>query len=274
MSMHNNAVKNNLPGGQTLTQLLEVAIEAAQSAGQILVHHYGKPHDIVKKGAVDLVTEADLASEKAIVALLQHKTPQITIMAEEQSDSHTLNQTETLWVVDPLDGTTNFAHGFPFFSVSIALLQAGKPLVGVVYAPMLEELFCAQTGGGATLNNTPIRTSTADTLIEALVATGFPYERRAQLPRIMQQLQAVLHHVQDVRRAGSAAIDLAYVACGRLDAYYEVQLSPWDTAAGWLLVEEAGGRVTGIDGAAYSPFIPQILASNGHVHGALRQLLV
>ncbi len=256
-----------------LDTLLAIAMEAARSGGDILRYRYGKTHEIVKKGAVNLVTEADLASEQAITALLRHKTPDIAIMAEEQTASHDLDRDSAMWVVDPLDGTTNFAHGFPFFSVSISLLQAGKPLVGVVYAPMLGELFSARSGAGAWLNDAPIQTTKTDQLIEALVATGFPYERKTCLPAIMRHLQEVLGHVQDVRRGGSAAIDLAYVACGRLDAYYEVQLNPWDTAAGWLLVSEAGGKVTGMDGAAYSPFIPHIFASNGRVHEALLALL-
>ncbi len=262
-----------IPGGYSLGGLLHIATEAARSAGQILRQRYGKPHDITKKGVVNLVTEADLAAEHAIIGLLNQKTPDIAIMAEEQADSHSLDHTCAMWVVDPLDGTTNFAHGFPFFAVSIALLQQGQPLVGVVYAPMLEELFSAQRGAGAMLNGKPIRVSQTEAFIEALVATGFPYERKTRLPAIMQHLRQVLDHAQDVRRGGSAAIDLAYVACGRLDAYYEVQLNPWDTAAGWLLVTEAGGTVSGMDGSVYSPFIPHIFASNGKVHTSLLQLL-
>lgn len=263
----------SVPGNYSLNNLLDIAIEAARSAGHILRQRYDKPHDITKKGAVNLVTEADPAAEEAIVSLLSQKTPDIAIMAEEQADSHDLDQTRAMWVVDPLDGTTNFAHGFPFFAVSIALLQQGRPLVGVVYAPMLEELFSAQRGAGAMLNGNPIQVSRVKALIDALVATGFPYERKARLPAIMQHLQQVLEHAQDVRRGGSAAIDLAYVACGRLDAYYEVQLNPWDTAAGWLLVTEAGGTVSGMDGAVFSPFTPHIFASNGLVHTSLLQLL-
>ena len=273
MNRKDDTVQFSTPGGYSLNGLLDIATEAARSAGQILRQRYGKPHDITKKGAVNLVTEADLAAEQAILSLLREKTPDIAIMAEEQADSHSLDQARAMWVVDPLDGTTNFAHGFPFFAVSIALLQQGQPLVGVVYAPMLEELFSAQRGGGARLNASPISVTNTTAPIEALVATGFPYERKTRLPALMQDLHKVLNHVQDVRRGGSAAIDLAYVACGRLDAYYEVQLNPWDTAAGWLLVTEAGGTVSGMDGSVYSPFIPHIFASNGKVHTSLLQLL-
>lgn len=272
MSTTDHTLPPSVPGKYSQGSLLDIAIEAARCAGKILQERYGKPHDIAKKGAVNLVTEADPAAEKAIIKLLGEKTPAIGIMAEEQEESHSLDQNRTMWVVDPLDGTTNFAHGFPFFAVSIALLQQGQPLVGVVYAPMLNELFSAQRGGGAMLNGKPIQVSPVKNLIEALIATGFPYERKTRLPAIMQQLQQILEHAQDVRRGGSAAIDLAYVACGRLDAYYEVQLNPWDTAAGWLLVTEAGGTVSGMDGSDFSPFIPHIFASNGQVHASLLQL--
>ncbi|NLZ16953.1 MAG: inositol monophosphatase [Desulfobulbaceae bacterium] len=273
MSAQNKSVFIDPSDKKTLDKLLAIAIEAARSGGQILRQRYGKPHDISKKGAVNLVTEADLASERVVTTILRQKTPNFAIMAEEQDDSHGLNQTGTMWVVDPLDGTTNFAHGYPFFAVSIALLQQGHPLVGVVYVPMLNELFTAMVGGGTRLNGESVVTTKTDTLIEALVATGFPYERKAKLPGIMRNLEQVLSHARDVRRGGAAAIDLAYVACGRLDAYYEIQLNPWDTAAGWLLVTEAGGKVTKMNGETYSPFIPEILASNGLIHEALRPLL-
>ncbi len=256
-----------------LAALLRIATEAARAGGDILLARYGQNHDIVHKGQVNLVTEADLASEQAVCSLLREKTPDIAIMSEEQSASHELARHQSLWLVDPLDGTTSFAHGFPFFAVSIALLQEGRPLVGVVYAPFLNELFTATRGGGAALNGRAIQVTVNASLIAALVATGFPYEREHGLPGIVQRLGRVLTQVQDIRRGGSAAMDLAYVACGRLDAYYEVQLSPWDSAAGWLLVLEAGGRVTGMNGAAYSPFIPHILASNGHLHEALLPLM-
>ena len=258
---------------ENLSALLDTAVRAAERGGALLLERYGKPHDIAKKGTVNLVTEADLASEAAIAELLRRETPDIPIMSEEQAESHRLNHEQALWVVDPLDGTTNFAHGFPFFAVSIALLQGGQALVGAVYAPLLGELFTACRGGGARLNGEPIHVSTESTLLGSLVATGFPYEREAALPGIMANLHRVLAHAQDVRRGGSAAIDLAYVACGRQDAYYEVQLKPWDSAAGWLLVTEAGGRVSGMDGSPYSPFVPHILATNGRVHEDLQPLL-
>lgn len=256
-----------------LERLLDLATFAAISGGSILQELYGKPHDIHKKGAVNLVTEADLAAETAILSLLKEQTPEFQIMSEEKSTSHTLCQSETIWIVDPLDGTTNFAHGFPFFAVSIGLLQHGQPQVGVVYAPLLNELYTAKAGAGAFLNGVPIQTSTACHLVESLVATGFPYERKGVLDGITQRLHRVLEKVQDVRRAGSAALDLAMVACGHLDAYYEQQLNPWDSAAGWLLVLEAGGQVTDFSGAPYSPFTPHILATNGLIHDEMRALL-
>jgi myo-inositol-1(or 4)-monophosphatase len=176
-------------------------------------------------------------------------------------------------VVDPLDGTTNFAHGVPHFAVSIALLEDGMPKVGAIYHPMLDELYCASLGGGAWLNARRVAVTHTDELINALVATGFPYDIDQTLPEVMRQLHQVLPAVRDIRRAGAAALDLAYVACGRLDGFYEINLQPWDTAAGWLLVEEAGGRLSDFIGAPYSPFGTQTMATNNRIHSALLQLL-
>ena len=262
------------PDQQQLVHLADLAVQAARKGGSILMGRYGKPHDITNKGLINLVTEADLASEQAITTFLRSQTPEIAIMSEEQADSHGLEANQILWVLDPLDGTTSFAHGFPYFAVSIALLQDGQPLLGVVYAPFQDELFVAIRGQGATLNGQAIRVSGIDQPVAALVATGFPYERQDCLEAVVQRLGRVLGLVRDLRRGGAAALDLSYVACGRLDAFYEIQLKPWDSAAGWLLVLEAGGMVTGMDGAPYSPFIPHLLASNGRLHKALQPLML
>ena len=258
---------------QELARLADLAIQAARKGGAILMSRYGKPHDITNKGLINWVTEADLASEQAIRTFLHTQRPEIAIMSEEQTESHRLDPAQLLWVLDPLDGTTSFAHGFPYFAVSIALLQEGQPLLGVVYAPFSDELFVAIKGQGATLNGQPIHVSGTDQPVAALVATGFPYERQDCLEAVVQRLGRVLEQVQDLRRGGAAALDLSYVACGRLDAYYEIQLKPWDSAAGWLLVLEAGGMITGMDGAPYSPFVPHLLASNGRLHKALLPLM-
>jgi myo-inositol-1(or 4)-monophosphatase len=254
-------------------KLLTAACRAALGAGQLIKERYDQPHDITMKGAINLVTEADLAAESAIVASLHTDTPGLLVMAEESATTHKPDGASRFWVVDPLDGTTNFAHGFPFFAVSIAFLEKGKPLVASVYAPLFDELFCASKGGGAWLNGRPIRVTETQALIESLIGTGFPYERDQTLPDVMRQLEAVMARVRDIRRAGAAALDLAYVACGRLDGFYEINLQPWDTAAGWLLVTEAGGHITDFSGGDYSPFLPAILASNGKLHQSLLQLL-
>ncbi|MBV5318416.1 MAG: inositol monophosphatase [Desulfobulbaceae bacterium] len=254
-------------------QLLAAACRAALVAGRLIKKGYDQPHNITMKGAINLVTEADFVAEAAIIASLGEDTPGLPIMAEESSATHIQRDAKRFWVVDPLDGTTNFAHGFPFFAVSIALLAEGKPMVAAIYAPMFDELFCATRGGGAWLNGRPIQVTGTGQLIEALVGTGFPYELDQTLPGVIRQLTAVLAKVRDIRRAGAAALDLAYVACGRLDGFYEINLQPWDTAAGWLLVEEAGGRVSEFSGGTYSPFGSTILASNGMLHQSLLHLL-
>ena len=253
-------------------KLLTAACRAALAAGLHIKERYDQPHDITMKGAINLVTETDLASEAIITSSLNKDAPEIPIMAEENADTHAL-KAERLWVVDPLDGTTNFAHGFPFFAVSIALLDHGSPVIGVIYAPLLDELFCAVKGYGAWLNDQAIAVTGTKRLIEALIGTGFPYEIEHTLPEVIRLLETMLPKVRDIRRAGAAALDLAYLSCGRLDGFYEMNLQPWDTAAGWLLVEEAGGRVTDFSGGPYSSFIPKILASNGCLHRQLLELI-
>lgn len=257
----------------TRGQLLTAACRAALEAGHLIKGRYTQPHDIAMKGAINLVTETDLAAEAAILACLAQDAPGIPVMAEESASTHQLTDANPIWIVDPLDGTTNFAHGFPHFAVSIALVDQGRPLVAAIYQPMLDEFFCASLGGGAWLNDCPIRVTETEQLINALIGTGFPYEVEHTLADVMRQLAAMLPKVRDIRRAGAAALDLAYVACGRLDGFYEMNLQPWDTAAGWLLVEEAGGRLSDFSGAPFSPFVPQTLASNGRLHQALLHLL-
>lgn len=266
---------NALAGCTTpeIAQLLQTACDTALAAGSLIKQRYAQPHQIRKKGAINLVTETDLAAEALIVERLRRQTPAIPIMAEESEQSLALRGQPIYWVVDPLDGTTNFAHGIPHFAVSIALLADEHPKVAAIYHPMLDELFCASQGGGAWLNDRPVAVTTTDQLIDALVATGFPYDIDTTLSQVMAQLGRVLPAVRDIRRAGAAALDLAYVACGRLDGFYEINLQPWDTAAGWLLVTEAGGRLSDFRGAPYSPFVPQTLATNAAIHPGLQHLL-
>jgi len=256
-----------------LRSLLQAAGRAALIAGKIVRELYEKPHTITMKGDIDLVTEADIASETAIVASLNENAPGIEIMAEESYDGQADTRKGKLWVIDPLDGTTNFAHGVPIFAVSIGLLENGQPMLGIIYCPMQDELFCASLGGGAWLNGRPIKVTGTEFLLQSLVATGFPYDIHKHLSRIVSHIKTVLPKVRDIRRCGAAAVDLAYVSCGRLDAFWELDLKPWDTAAGCLLVKEAGGRVSDFSGRNFSPFKTEILASNGRLHPHLLELL-
>jgi myo-inositol-1(or 4)-monophosphatase len=261
------------PGGTELAAVLAAAAEAALAAGEIIRERYGRSHLITHKGSIDLVTEADLAAEKKIIGILQEKLPGISILAEESSSSYQEGVTAPTWVIDPLDGTTNFAHSFPWFCTSIAFMREGQSVAGVIYCPMTDELFCGCRGGGAWLNGKQCRVSEVDLLARSLLATGFPYDIQQHPEEVMAALQTVLVRAQGVRRAGAAALDLAYVACGRLDGFWEIKLKPWDSAAGLLLVEEAGGKVTDFRNRPYSPFLPEILASNGLIHPELANLL-
>lgn len=253
---------------------LDIATEAALSAGAILQTHWGKLEDIQEKGRPgDLVTEADKAAEKAVLAVLHRHVPDHPILTEE-SGKFGEQDGEFLWAIDPLDGTTNYAHQYPFVAVSIALLINGKPSVGVVYNPIHQELFRAATGLGATCNRRPIRVSQTDDLSKSLLVTGFAYDRRQTPDTNYAEFCHLTHLTQGVRRDGAAALDLAYVAAGRLDGYWERGLSTWDMAAGVVLVEEAGGLVTAYDRTPFSLASGRILATNGYLHDALsRELL-
>ena len=253
--------------------ILVTATNAALKAGSVLQNLYGKTHCIHHKGAIDLVTEADLAAEEAILKVLHKDSHAADILTEESSPSCDPDSSRAVWIIDPLDGTTNFAHNFPWFGVSIAFFFHGKSLAGVIYCPLQDELFCAIQGAGAWLNNQPIHVSSVTGRRNALVATGFPYDVQARPDEIMAALKAMIAEVQGVRRPGAAALDLAYLACGRLDAFWEVDLKPWDTAAGQLLVEEAGGSITNFHGGPFSPFVAELLASNGIIHLELVEIL-
>lgn len=249
--------------------LLSAAARAALAGGRVIKELFDQPHTIKMKGEIDLVTEADPASEAEIIKILGREFPGIPALAEESADKNPRQAEGKVWVIDPLDGTTNYAHGFPVFCVSVALMDQGASRVGVIYCPLPDELFCAVKGGGAWLNGKRIRVTDTEQPIKALVATGFPYSIHEYLDTVLNQLRNILPAVRDVRRAGAAAVDLAHTACGRLDGFWELDLKPWDTAAGWLLVEEAGGRVTDFSGGPYSPFKREILATNGKLHDFL-----
>ncbi len=256
-----------------LQDILLVAAEAALAAGDVLQDLYDRPHQIRHKGTIDLVTEADLASETVILKLLQERSPGIRILSEESHGANMTGSVEPFWIIDPLDGTTNFAHNFPWFAVSIALYESGGSQAGVIYSPMQAELFCGVRGAGAWLNDQPITVSGIAALQEALLATGFPYDVAKRPDSILAVLREIVIRSQGVRRPGAAALDLAYLACGRLDGFWEVGLKPWDTAAGSLLLEEAGGTLSDFRGNPFSPYIPELLASNSLLHEELTTLL-
>ena len=245
---------------------LETAIEAATVAGGVLRDSFGGEQKVRYKGEVDLVTEVDEEAERVIGGILRDAFPEYGMLAEE--GGRTAGEGDVRWIVDPLDGTTNFAHGFPIFSVSIALERSGETVLGVVHDPMSEETYVAQRGGGATLNGDPIRASETEELKRALIVTGFPYDR-AGLPAALDLFGRLATVTQGMRRLGSAALDLCYVAAGRLDAYYERGVHAWDVAAGALILEEAGGRVSDYRGRGLELEGEEILASNGPLHETL-----
>lgn len=249
---------------------LEVAVAIAREAGAVLLEHLERPREIAEKGRrADIVTDADRASEAIVVARLRREYPQATILAEE-SGVHTGTNDER-WIVDPLDGTTNFAHGYPLFCVSIAYERGGELIAGAIFAPAMGECFAAERGAGARSNHRAIGVSAIDRVADAMTCTGF---HPADFERNATCFRAVSERAQAVRRDGSAALDLAYVACGRFDGFWEFDLSPWDVAAGTLLVREAGGTVTGVDGSPAALDGGSILATNGRIHEELRATLV
>ncbi len=254
-----------------LAGFLDKAVTAARRAAEFLHHRFDAPHTVHRKGAIDLVTEADVGSEAIIAEALGQE---IAILAEEGGKtSGSGDEAECVWVIDPLDGTTNYAHGFPWFAVSIALLEENRPLVGVIANVMFQELYCAVRGHGAWCNGKPIQVSQTATVGDSLLATGFPYDVHERPEPVLAALGRVLPRARGVRRAGAAALDLALVACGRLDGFWEIKLKPWDTAAGMLLVAEAGGKLSDFAANDYSPFLPEILATNGRIHDELLNLV-
>lgn len=251
-------------------RFLATAIEVVTQAGAIQRARFGTAVRIDKKGAIDLVTEVDLEVERAARALISARFPDHDILAEELGGG-ALGRSHR-WVFDPLDGTTNFAHGVPIFCSSLALEIDGEAVVGAVFDPNRQELFTTERGVGAWLNGAPLRTSTTASLIDALLVTGFPYDVHSTLDEVIGLFAAYVSQSRAVRRLGSAAIDLCWVAAGRMDGFWEERLQPWDTRAGALLVQEAGGRVTGLDGGPWDPAAGHILASNGPLHGELQRV--
>jgi len=249
----------------------EIAIEAARVGGEVLRAKFGTRLQVEHKGAVDLVTEADKAAEAAIVALLRQKCPEHDILAEE--GDYQRGPKSHCWIIDPLDGTTNYAHGFPWFAVSVGLEVDGEVQVGVVFNPCNNELFVAEKGKGAYLNDRRLQISSVERLDQALLATGFPYDRKVTAANNYDHFVNFQQAAQACRRPGAASLDLACVAAGRFDGYWEMKLKPWDVAAGQLLVTEAGGTISNFDGGSLDIYGRETLASNGRIHAAMLEVL-
>jgi myo-inositol-1(or 4)-monophosphatase len=267
-------------------RIAQIGRQAALAAGAVMRQNYQKPHRITLKGTIDPVTETDFQCQAVIIGMIRQAFPDHSFLAEERLGEGGVGQPpsavpepgpaglawetdaspECRWIIDPLDGTVNFAHGFPMFCVSIAFEAEGLLEYGVIYDPLRDELFEGRRAGGAFLNGQPIRVSKVDRMERALIATGFPYDIRERVPETVARLGRMLARTQGVRRGGSAALDLGYVACGRLDGFYEENLKPWDTAAGLVIVTEAGGKISTFAGGDYDIYAPNIVASNGGLH--------
>ncbi len=257
----------NVPSPVTLR---DAAVEMAREAGAVVREGYGRIHAPERKGRIDLVTEYDRRSEAVLLARLRERWPDHAVLAEE-SGAHEGSRVK--WYVDPLDGTTNFAHNYPFFGVSVGVEVDGVLAAGAVYDPVRDEMFAGARGEGATLNGAPIHVSANATLEDALLVTGFPYDVREHPERHVPLFQAFLVRAQGIRRDGSAALNLCYLAMGRFDGFWEGNLSPWDLAAGVLIVQEAGGTVTDYAGGPLRLDGRQIVAANATLHATMRELI-
>jgi myo-inositol-1(or 4)-monophosphatase len=253
---------------------LATATEIVLRAGDIQLAGQASGFHVSKKGTIDLVTEIDLECERMCRAVLAERFPDHDILAEEfGSTAAGQSASRYRWVFDPLDGTTNYAHGLPIYCSSLALEIDGRSEVGAIYDPTRKELFTAERGHGAFVNGVPLRVSACGTLLDALLVTGFPYDVQQHTGDLVDVFAEFLSRARAVRRLGSAALDLCYVAAGRLDAFWEQKLQPWDVAAGALMVEEAGGRVTGMDGSPFDPAAGHLIASNGQLHAEMVEVI-
>jgi myo-inositol-1(or 4)-monophosphatase len=251
---------------------LTTAIEAVVRAGDVMMSRYGGEVRVDKKGTIDLVTEVDVEIERMFRAMIAERFPDHAVLAEELGGSASIPP-GPCWVFDPIDGTTNFAHGLPIFCASLALEIDGAAAAAAVYDPTRKELFTAERGGGAFLNGRPIRVSQAAALVDSLLVTGFPYDVHQRVDEIVGLFGAFVGQARAVRRLGSAAIDLCYVAAGRMDGFWESDLKPWDIAGGALVVAEAGGRITNMAGEPFSSRGRHVLATNGRIHDAMLDVI-
>ena len=249
----------------------KIALLAAQKAGDLLVAMSSGDLKVEYKGAIDLVTQADRVAEALIVKLLRKQFPGDDIMTEESDQERT--GSDRRWIIDPLDGTTNYAHRFPFWCVSIAFEFKGQVVLGAIYNPNLNELFTARKGIGAWMNGNKIKVSSQSVLKKSLLATGFPYDVHYSRKDNLDNFRKFIKRAQAVRRPGSAALDLAFVACGRFDGFWEMKLKTWDMAAASLMVAEAGGKLSGFKGQKFSIYVPECLATNGKIHREMIEVL-
>ncbi len=255
--------------------LEKTAVSAAKAAAKILLkYHHERNFTVSYKGDVNLVTTADIESEKCVIETIRKAFPTHAILSEENKSSHEGSLEGPVWVIDPLDGTTNFSHGFPLFSVSIAFRENNKTIFGLTYLPVLDEMFIAHAGHGATLNGKKISVSKNDNINQSLLSTGFAYDRRESPVNNLKEFCIMEMNCQDMRRTGAATVDLAYVACGKFEGYWEYKLAAWDVAAGELLVQEAGVKVTDFRSKAITNlWNGETLASNGLIHDSMLDLL-
>jgi myo-inositol-1(or 4)-monophosphatase len=261
----------------TASEAALLAVEAARAAGEIIRSGISRPFDIDMKGKRDLVTSIDRESEALIIKMIRQRYPEDRIVAEETAPvapgDGTGESAGRAWIIDPLDGTNNYAHGYPFFCVAIAIEEGGELVTGVVYDPLRDELFVAERGRGARLNGEPIHVSDTALLSDSIVATGFPYDRTEHSENNLANLNRFILSVRGIRRGGSAELDLVYVACGRLDGFWELNLKIWDVSAGGLIVKEAGGTVTNLSGRGWNHAIGNIVAGNGLIHAQMTDLV-
>ncbi|MGD0228998.1 MAG: inositol monophosphatase family protein [Syntrophorhabdales bacterium] len=254
-----------------MDRVLEFAVELAFESGRIQKRRYQERHSIYHKGEINIVTDVDLECQERIIALISKRFPDDHIIAEEQKN--VFDGSRNRWIIDPIDGTTNYAHGYPFFCTSVAYEVGGQVVCGVVYNPIFDELFFGEAGKGSYLNGQRLAVSATTEMKQSLLVTGFPYDLDTNKKNNINHFVDFLHHAQAVRRDGSAALNFSYVAAGRFDGFWELNLSSWDMAAGALIVTEAGGLVTGLGGGPFDVYRGQVIASNGLIHGDMVRIL-